>query len=320
MVTPLPNITPNARSRPWANAGPPKSGTAGTFAGQIGVGDLLLDTTNGVLWFNEGTKASPYYSPAGEQPGLISIVAPHFAGSEGKALSDTATSVVLGPHGWTVLGDGVHEADSGAVVQAAAEGIMPTIRLTTSDAIGDLAGLCTPVVGSAGIYQPDANKLAIIDVDLTNVSDLADRIVLVGFAGIVAVGETDVVVAATTITTLNQNDVACLYMDATATDVDRIIAAFSKAGTPATQDFSVLTELNTGVNMAVAATAQRFRVEVDEDGGVRMFIDKVLVFTGAAATLAVDQELNALLYISPTTTTNVSADILRAAFHMHRAA
>lgn len=297
----------------------PKSGTAGDGVGTAPKGSIYTDTTRGIRFVNEGTKAAPYWTPVSlDQPGLFAIDAPSFLGSDSKAVADGGTSVVLAPSGFTVLGDGVHEADSGAVVQAAAENIPPPIRLTTSDAIGDLAALATPVVAGAGLYQPDANDMAIIDVELTNVTDILERIVYVGFAGIVAVGESDVVVAATTVTTLNQNDVAGLYMDSTATDADRIIAAFSKAGTPATQDFSVLTDLNTGVNMAAAGTAQRFRVEVDGDGAIRMFIAKALVFTGAAATLAVNQELNALVYVSPTTTTNSDIDVLRATFVMGR--
>lgn len=318
-VAKLSNIATGARSRPWANAGPPKSGTAGTFAGEIGVGDLLVDTANGVVFVNEGTSASPYYTPLPNQSPLVQIGAEGFLGSTGKALADTATSVVLSPSGLTVLGDGVHEGDSGAVVQGAeANGQVP-IRLTTSDAAGDLAGLFTPVVAGAGIYQPDTNQLGVIDCRLTNVTNILTRIVGVGFLGLAPVGTTDPVTGATTITTLVDDDLALLYMASTATDADRIIAAYNAGNGAATQDYSSLTDLNTGVNMAAAATYQRFRVEVDADGGVRMFVDKALVFTGAAATLDVDEELNAGVYVSPTTTTGVSIDVASALFTMYRA-
>ena len=301
----------------------PKSGTSGTGAGYAPKGSIYSETTRGTTWQNEGTQASPYWSPTSfDQPGLIAIHAGDFAGSDTKAEADTATSAVLGPHGFTILGDGVHETDSGALLAGSpAEGLLQALRLSSSaTAGGDLCALSTPVVSGAGIYQPDQHGMALFDVELTNISALTARIVFMGFAGIVAVGETDVVTAATTVTTLTQNDIAALYMASTATDADRIIAAFSKAGTPSTQDYAVLTDLNTGVNMAAAGTAQRFRVEVDADGAVRMFIAKVLVFTGAAATLAVNQELNALVYASPTTTTQAEIDILRASFVMGRAA
>lgn len=51
-------LTANALG-PFANAGAPTSGTSGTLNGKAGVGALLIDTTNGVLYQNIGTKASP---------------------------------------------------------------------------------------------------------------------------------------------------------------------------------------------------------------------------------------------------------------------
>lgn len=43
----------------WPNAGPPTSGTSGTLAGYVQTGDLLVDETNGNLYMNTGTQASP---------------------------------------------------------------------------------------------------------------------------------------------------------------------------------------------------------------------------------------------------------------------
>ncbi len=297
----------------------PASGPTGAGAGDAPAGSVYTDTTRGTLWVNVGSLASPYWVPRSfDQDGLFAINAPDFLGSDGKALADVATSVVLAPSGFTVLGDGVHEGDSGAVVQAAAENIPPPIRLTTSDAIGDLAALCTPIVAAAGIYQPDANGMAIMDVLLTNVTDLLDRIVYVGFSGLAPAGQTDVVTAAGTVTTNVEPDLAGLYMDSTATDADRIIAAHNAGGATASVDYAVTTELNTGVDMAAAATAQRLRVEIDGDGGFRMFIAKAQVLSKVAATLDVDEELNALVYVSPTTTSVSELDVLRAFFVMGR--
>ena len=296
----------------------PKSGTAGDGVGTAPLGSIYTDTTRGIRFVNEGTKAAPYWTPVSyDQPGLYAINAPHFFDSEEKIESNTDTSEELTPSGWTALGDGIHETDSGVLVQTATQGDPGALRLSSSAAAaGDLCALSTPVVSSAGIYQPDDNDMAIIDVLLSSVSALTARIIYAGFAGIVAVGETDVVTAATTTTTLTQNDIAGLYMASTATDADRIISAFSKAGTPGTQDFSAITALNTGVNMPAAGTALRFRAEVDGNGAIRLFLAKALVYTGAAATLAVDQELNALVYVSPTTTTQAEIDVFNASFYM----
>lgn len=49
------------------NAGAPTSGGAGTFAGYAGKGQLLVDTTNGVLYINTGTLAAPTWTIVGTQ-------------------------------------------------------------------------------------------------------------------------------------------------------------------------------------------------------------------------------------------------------------
>jgi len=58
------NTTPVAGSlkRVWSNAGSLTDGTAGTFAGMANPGDLCSDTTNGKVYQNTGTKASPIWS------------------------------------------------------------------------------------------------------------------------------------------------------------------------------------------------------------------------------------------------------------------
>ena len=294
----------------------PKSGTAGDGVGTAPKGSIYTDTTRGTTWVNEGTKAAPYWTPTSpEQPGLYSITAPNFEGSTAKAEANTDTSQVLN-NGWIALGDGIHETDSGLVKQASTQGVPGPMRISSSaSAGGDLCGLATPIVSSAGIYQPDDNDMAVIDVLLSSVSALTARIIYVGFSGLCPAEQTDVVTAATTTTTTVEADLAGLYMASTATDADRIITAHETGGA-GSQDFSVLTDLNTGVNMPAAGTAKRFRVEIDADGGFRTFLAKALVFTGDAAELDVDEELNALVYVSPTTTTQAEIDVFNASFYM----
>lgn len=43
-------------------AGTPTSGTSGTFAGRADKGSLIIDYTNGLLYINTGTKASPTWA------------------------------------------------------------------------------------------------------------------------------------------------------------------------------------------------------------------------------------------------------------------
>lgn len=45
-----------------SNAGVPTDGTSGSFAGYAGPGALVLDYTNGSLYINIGTKASPIWT------------------------------------------------------------------------------------------------------------------------------------------------------------------------------------------------------------------------------------------------------------------
>ena len=49
------------------NAGAPTDGTSGTGAGFAGIGSLVSDTTNGKLYINTGTKASPTWTVVGGQ-------------------------------------------------------------------------------------------------------------------------------------------------------------------------------------------------------------------------------------------------------------
>ncbi|MBM3458882.1 MAG: hypothetical protein FJX77_10175 [Armatimonadetes bacterium] len=51
--------------QPLRNAGAPVNGT--TYANVAEVGALLLDTTNGKLYVNTGTKASPTWTVVGTQ-------------------------------------------------------------------------------------------------------------------------------------------------------------------------------------------------------------------------------------------------------------
>ncbi len=310
-------------------AGFPSSGSAGTGAQAAtrdqycGPGSIYIDTTRMTEWINEGSAASTYWTPTSpDQPGLVSISAKDFKGSDDKAVANGDTSAVLSPSGWTVLGDGVHENDSGAVVQVTEIGGRTPIRLSSSAAAsGDLAALGFVIVAAAGPYQPDENDIGILDCVLTNVSAITARILGLGFIGLAPVGFTDPVTGSGTTSTLTLDDMAVMYAASTASDADRFIVAHSKSDDNSSQDYSSLTDLNTGVDMAAAATKQRLRIEigpVDSTGAIvpmRAFIDKVLVATVANA-VDESEELNPVIWISPTTTTIAIVDISRADFYM----
>ena len=51
----------------FANDGTPTDGTSGTHAGDADTGSLCADATNGVLYQNTNTKASPLWTKVGIQ-------------------------------------------------------------------------------------------------------------------------------------------------------------------------------------------------------------------------------------------------------------
>jgi hypothetical protein len=59
----------NAATEVWhfSIAGAPTDGAAGDGASWAGKGSLLIDSTNGVLYINTGTKASPTWTKVGTQ-------------------------------------------------------------------------------------------------------------------------------------------------------------------------------------------------------------------------------------------------------------
>lgn len=52
---------------PLRNAGAPTNGTSGTYAGIAAVGAQLINTTNGVIYSNTGSQASPTWTVVGTQ-------------------------------------------------------------------------------------------------------------------------------------------------------------------------------------------------------------------------------------------------------------
>jgi hypothetical protein len=71
----MPNITKGNRAwngagygTPIQNAGAPTNGTSGTRANQnAGKGAQLIDSTNGKIYVNTGTAASPTWTVTGSQ-------------------------------------------------------------------------------------------------------------------------------------------------------------------------------------------------------------------------------------------------------------
>ena len=293
-----------SRMRPWQNAGPPVSGTAGTYAGEglLEVGALLWDITNGVLYVNEGTVDSPYWTPVGLDQAPLFGVHTDFRDGVGVAITGTAMSVTLAGSGVRVFGDGHADTDSGLVPQTAGEGGIEA-RMTTTDE--DLHMLALGM--DAGVMQPDQHKQLVIDVELSMVTAITDRALFVGFLGMAADALVAAVTGATTIATLVQDDLAGLHMDSGYTDADGIHGVHNKSNAAATITAVVASPATA---LAAAGTYQRFRVEIAANGNALGFVDKVQMWSQAIA-LDVDEECTPVCYLEANAAAIKEADVRR---------
>ena len=300
-----------SRARPWLNAGPPRSGTsAGTCAGAAKPGDLLLDSTNGVAYINEGSLASPYWTPAGYDQASLFGVHTDFRDTVGHAIALTTAGSIVPGSGLRIFGQGIEQTDSGLVVQTAGEGGAVGRMIATNQA-DHLIAIGMPDL----VMQPDQHGQLVIDVELSNVSAFTLRSMFLGFLGGVVDALDPAATMAATVVTFVETDLAGLLFSADLTDVDRLWGIHDKAGAAATQDLTALGD--TSVNIAAAGTFQRLRVEIFSDGDATMFVDKLEVYTRAVA-VAVDQELSPCLYLESTSTATKSLDVRRVAMWANR--
>ncbi len=303
-----------SRARTWINDGPPRSGTTGgTGRDDVEPGDLLVDKTNGgVVYVNEGTKASPYWTPVGYDQAPLFGIHSDFRDDVGVAVAGNDNDVILAGNGLRVFGQGAEEADSGLVVQAAGEGGFVG-RFTSTDQDLHLIALGM----SAGVMQPDQHKQLVVDVELSMVSAITLRAMFVGFVGIAPGNMDPPVSGGTTVAVLNQDDLAGLFFDVGFTDGDALFGVHNALDADATQDLAV--DGDTGpTNIAAAGTYQRFRVEITAAGVMTAFVDKVEVYTVDGAS-AVAEELSPVVCLESTSAAVKSMDVRRFATWAYRA-
>lgn len=300
-----------SRMRPWQYAGAPSSGTSGTLVNDAEAGAQLWDTTNGVVFVNEGTRSSPYWTPASFDQRALWGVWTDFRTQAGKAVADTAAEAILADSGVRVFGQGIAETDSGLVVQTAGEG-GNVGRMTTTDEDAH-----TIAIGmEAGVMQPDQHQLLVIDAEVAHVSAITLRAMFCGFIGTAADALDPAVTGATVTATLVQDDLAGLFFDVGFTDTDRYFAVHNKADAAASQTINTGSR-DTGVDVAAAGTFQRLRVEISASGAMTAFINKAQVFSLAAA-LDVDEEVSPVLYLESTSAAVKSMDVRRFATWAYR--
>ncbi len=289
--------------------GSPTSGTSGTGAGSFAAPNALIrDVNTGVVYVNEGTLASPYWTPVSfQQRGLFGWLV-DFRDGAGKALADTAATATLVGSGGRIHGQGIAETDSGVVVSMSDQGAIA--RLTTTDEDAHTVVLSVGA-GTTPVFQPDQNGTVVIDAIVAQVSAITLRSLFLGFCGSAADALDEVVTGATTTISFAAtigDDVAGLFFDTSLTDGDRYFAPHDKGNANASIA-TTATGVDTGVDVAAAGTFQRLRVEVDADGAVRMFIDKALVASFDAGTLDVDEEIHPVLILGSASAATKSLDV-----------
>jgi len=263
-----------------------------------------------VLFINEGTKASPYWTPMGFDQAPLFGIHTDFRDQAGKAVANTDAEAVIPGSGLRVFGQGVAETDSGLVAQTVGEGGIVANATTTNEAAHLLA-----IGMDAGVMQPDQHKLLVLDVELTNVTGITDRAMFVGFLGTAADALDPAVTGATTVATLVQDDLAGLWFDSGLNDADRIYGVHNKSNEAATQDLTA--DGDTSVDIAAASTYQRLRVEISVAGAMLGFVDKAQVYSKAAA-LDADEECSPVAYLESNATAVKTAAFKRFAAWAYR--
>ncbi len=159
------NFMPGALRRTWRYAGAPTDGVAGTYAGIVEKGDLLIDSTNANLYQNTNTQASPTWTQ-------ISAGAVTYGVAGEMAAAGTATANAAGATAKSARIDHVHAlgahdhsaADKGGAVVLAALGA----GIFTADATG--RGKF-----AAGFLGTDATSRALFATGFFNAATVLDK-------------------------------------------------------------------------------------------------------------------------------------------------
>lgn len=303
----MPDRILSSHLRVMSNAGPPLSGTSGTGVGdpRLEVGSIMLDSTNGVVFVNEGTALSPYWTPVSFDQAPLFGLHTDFRDRAGKALADTAAQSFLIGSGLRIFGQGVEvNGDSGLVVNTAGEG-GSSGRIHATNEVAHVIAIGM----EAGVMQPDQHGKLVVDVEFASVSDILVRTFFVGFIG-TADDALDPAVTGVTVTlTLVQDDLAGLLMDSRLTDAAGLMAAHNKSNEAATLLVSA-TGVDTGSDVEAAATFQRLRVEITAAGLMLCFKDKVQI-ASIAASLDVDEEVSPVFFMETTDAVTKTCDVRR---------
>lgn len=296
-------------------SGFPKSGPSGSLVDSSGQsvpqGSVVIDYATGVMFVNEGTSASPYWTPISYNQRNLLAWFTDFRNGTGKALADTAATATLSD-GLRIHGDSIADTDAGLTVAMDENG--PVGSLVTGNENADCSALSFGT-GTNPLFQPDQSGTLVMDINIAQSAAITNRSMAFGWCGSAADAlPSPVTGSGTTISfaATHGDDFAGLFFSTGLTATARIYAPHDKGNANASIA-TTATGVDTGVDQATAGVYQRFRVEVDPDGAVRMFIDKVQVASFAAGTLDTDEEIQPVLVLSTLTTANATALVKRYA-------
>jgi hypothetical protein len=286
----------------------PKSGTSGTGVDNAYPGSLYINVTNDVVYINEGTLVSPYWTPVSiDQRGLTGVMT-DFDGAVGRLASASTTSSLDANVNGSLkyfgnLIDDTTGENTAQTVSYPLNGPLLTMGTENQDAAFTALGIGS----TTALWKPNVNGTLVIDVNFTAITDILTRSIFCGFSASQDAALLEPVTGVTTTLTFcatgTQGDnVHGLFMDSQLTDADDWLLATNAADAAATQT-AASAALTVADQMPAAATYVRTRVEIDTDGAIRAFVDKVLVKTLAAASATVGTALSPVFGQGNTTTT-----------------
>ncbi len=301
-----------------AGNGFPSSGTTGTTVyNGVGAsaGSVYMDEDSGVQFVNEGTAASPYWSPTSmEQRGIVGVRT-DFSGAVGRlGTATTASSQDANVPGLRYFGTGIEENDATNTVQAITYPVGgPLLTMITENQANKLMALgyghTTP------LWVPATNGVMVIDVTFTAITDILTRSIFCGFTGESAEAMKPPVAGDTVTMTFEAtgtegDNVHGLFMDSRLTAASSLFLPSVKANAAATVTTTVAA-LTTASTIPAAATYTRLRLEIDASGNLRAFKDKAqihLVAAGASTSVALSP---AFAQANTTTTATLSLGVRR---------
>lgn len=238
-------------------------------------GDLVQVLSTGVVYLVAGPDS--FFPLSSIAPGAAPVntgkFETDFRDTTGEPLADTDAAVTILSSGLRIHGQGIAEADSGAVISYTADGNV--CRLTTTDEAAHLVALSFST-GTTETMTPATHGPIEISAVVSMVTALTDRALFLGVVGAIADALDPVVTGSTTTITLVQDDLAGLYFDSGLTAATRIYMPYNKADGAA----SIATTgagVDTGVDFSAAGTYVALKLRIEANGDIKGFVNGVQV-------------------------------------------